>query len=74
MAKPVVVVRKKVARTKYIPFGSTQFDQLITDGKLEVVPLSEGGRAVGVTLRSILKYQKDVMGLTSLADDEPDAE
>ena len=73
MAKPIVVVRKREAR-RYIPYGQSQFDQLIADGKLEAVPLSERGKAIGITLRSILKYQRETMGLTPSEDDAPDAE
>jgi hypothetical protein len=51
--------------------GSTTLDDIIEKGQLEVVPLSEGGRAKGITVRSIIKYQREVMGLEPLADDEP---
>jgi hypothetical protein len=39
---------------------------------LKVVPLSSGGRAVGVTLESIIDYQRDVMSLQPLHDEDAD--
>ena len=73
MAKPIVVVRKAEAM-RYIPFSLSSFDDLIAEGKLEAVPLSENGRAIGITLRSIIKYQTEVMGLAPSDDDAPDTE
>jgi hypothetical protein len=71
MAKPHAVVRKAVVLAKFIPVGLTTLDDLIERGLLETVPLSESGRAKAVTMRSIIAYQRDHMGLEPLADDEP---
>jgi len=70
--KPHVIVRKK-AVGNYIPLGRTQIDELIKQGLLKVVPLSPGGRAVGITLESIIQYQREVMGLQPLRDDEAES-
>ena len=70
MPKPQIIVRKKDVE-KYIPLRPSQLNEVIKR-LLKVVPLSPGGRAVGVTLESIVEYQRDVMGLLPLPDDEAD--
>jgi hypothetical protein len=71
MPKPHIIVRPKRVRERHIPLGHTEFDAAIESGLLEVVPLTLKGRAKGITLRSIIRYQRDVMGLEPLTDDEP---
>jgi hypothetical protein len=70
--RPHVIIRKK-AVGKFIPLGRTQLGELIKQGLLKVVPLSPSGRAVGITMRSIIKYQRDVMGLQPLPGEEADS-
>jgi len=70
MAKPHVIVRRKDLK-KYIPYGHTQLDNLIQRGRLKVVKLSENGRAVGISLASIIEYQRRVMGLEPIDDNGP---
>jgi hypothetical protein len=65
-----VIVRKRDVH-KFIPYAHTQLDALIEKGLLKTVPLSPGGRARGVTMESIIKYQRDHMGLEPLPDDTP---
>jgi hypothetical protein len=71
MARPHEIVRKKDLH-KYIPYQKTQIDEIIDRGQLEVVKLSANGRAIGITMRSIVKYQTEIMGLEPLADDRPE--
>ncbi len=71
MARPHEIVRKRNLKI-YIPYEKSQLEEIIDQGLLEVVPLSPGGRAVGITMRSIIKYQLDVMGLQPLPDDQPE--
>jgi hypothetical protein len=68
MSKPHVIVRLKDLR-KFIPYEKTQLDELIRKGLLKTVKLSPGGRAVGITMASIVVYQKQCMGLDPLPDD-----
>jgi hypothetical protein len=72
MPKPQIVVGPNDL-PKYIPVGRTKQRELIDQGLLEIVPLSLGGRVVGITMRSIIQYQRDVMGLQPLDDDEADS-
>jgi hypothetical protein len=71
MAKPHVIVRLKDL-SKFIPYEKTQRDELIRKGLLKTVKLSPGGRAVGITMASIVAYQKQCMGLDPLPDDGGD--
>lgn len=70
MAKAHAIVRRADVRALYIPLSESRLDDLIRAGQLETVQLSKGGYAIGITLRSILKYQTEVMGLAPLGDDE----
>jgi hypothetical protein len=75
---PFEIVRLGEVR-RYIPVGRTRRDELIAAGLLEVVSLTpptrdkhgvtHPGRAKGITLRSIRKYQTLVMGLGEASDD-----
>lgn len=70
--EPFEIIRFNDLR-KFIPVGKTRRDELIKADLLEVVPLTPDttnkkgelvrGRAKGVTMRSIRKYQALVMGL-----------
>jgi hypothetical protein len=62
------IVRFKDVRAKFIPLGKTQLADLVKAGHLKAVPLSPGGRAKGITKRSIIEYQRRVMGLNENAD------
>jgi hypothetical protein len=68
--RPHEVVRKKNI-PRYLPLGFTKIDEIIEQGLLELVPLTPDGRAKGVTMASIINYQRDVMGLEPLPDDTP---
>lgn len=67
MLKPQIVVRFSELR-KFIPIGHTVRDELIEQGLLKVVPLTPKGRAKAITLESVVKYQREVMGLDPLDD------
>jgi hypothetical protein len=71
MLKPQVVVRFSELR-KFIPIGHTVRDELIEQGLLKVVPLTPKGRAKAITLESVVRYQREVMGLDPLDDDGPE--
>ncbi len=75
---PLQIVRFSDLR-KFVPVGRTRRDELIKAGHLEVVRLTPDtkskttgemvpGRAKGITLRSIRKYQALVMGLAEAED------
>lgn len=72
MPKPQIILRKKAVREKYIPLSETQLDDEIKRGALETVPIS--ARAIGITLQSVIEYQRRVMGLSPLPDDAPEEE
>jgi hypothetical protein len=72
MPKPHIIKRPAEIRKKYIPVGTTEFSEIIKQGLLEVVPLTAKGRAKGVTLDSIIEYQRTYMGLEPLPDDAPE--
>jgi hypothetical protein len=72
MSKPRIVVRFREL-PKFIPVGHTVRDELIEQGYLDVVPLTPKGRAKGVTLESVIRYQREVMGLDPLNDDATEA-
>jgi hypothetical protein len=67
---PEEIVRLKVVQARFIPLGKTQLAELVKAGHLKAVPLSPGGRAKGITKRSIIEYQR-VMGLTEGVDTQP---
>jgi hypothetical protein len=73
MPRPHEIVRRKDLYS-FIPYGKTQLDELIQRGLLKTVKLSPGGRAVGITMTSIVDYQRDYMGLEPIPDgaDGPD--
>jgi hypothetical protein len=60
---PEEIIRPKDVRRRFIPLGKTQLAELVKAGHLEAVPLSPGGRAKGITKRSVVEYQRRVMGL-----------
>ena len=75
-AEPLKIVRYNDLR-RYIPVGRTRRDELIAAGLLEVVSLTPPtkskktgemvpGRAKGITMRSIRKYQQQIMHLREL--------
>jgi hypothetical protein len=68
MPRPHEIVRRKDLYS-FIPYGKTQLDELIHRGLLKTVKLSPGGRAVGITMTSIVAYQRDHMGLEPVEDD-----
>ena len=70
MAEPRTIVRFPDLK-KFIPVGRTIRDELIAQGLLKVVPLTPKGRAKGVTLELIVRYQREVMGLEPVADNRP---
>jgi hypothetical protein len=65
---PEEIIRPKDVQAKFIPLGKTQLAELVKAGHLKAVPLSPGGRAKGITKRSIIDYQRRVMGLSNDAD------
>jgi hypothetical protein len=67
--KPHAILRKLAVRSKYIPVSESVLDDLIKEGLLQTVPLTNGGRAIGITLASVLKYQKEIMKIEALPDD-----
>jgi hypothetical protein len=67
---PEEIVRLKHVQAKFIPLGKTQLAELVKAGHLKAVPLSPGGRAKGITKRSIVEYQRRIMGLSE--DDDTD--
>jgi hypothetical protein len=67
MFKPRIIVRFRDL-PQFIPVGHTVRDELIEQGLLDVVPLTPKGRAKGITLESIVKYQRNVMGIEPLDD------
>lgn len=69
--KANAILRKLTVRAKFIPVSEATLDALIAKGQLETVKLTEHGRAVGITLESVLRYQRDVMKLAPLPDDAP---
>jgi hypothetical protein len=69
---PEEIIRPKDVQARFIPLGKTQLAELIKAGHLKVVPLSPGGRAKGITKRSIIEYQRRVMGLSEAADTDTD--
>jgi hypothetical protein len=68
MRNPYIIVRFDEL-SKYLPIGPTARDELISLGLLKVVPLTPKGRAKGITLNSIVQYQRDVMGLEASSND-----
>jgi hypothetical protein len=68
---PEEIIRPKDVQARFIPLGKTQLAELIKAGHLKAVPLSPGGRAKGITKRSIIEYQRRVMGLTEGVDTQP---
>jgi hypothetical protein len=70
--EPLVVLRPRVVQQRYIPVGHTVLGELIDQGLLEVVPLTPKGRAEGITLKSVVRYQRKVMGLELPPDDTLD--
>jgi hypothetical protein len=65
---PEEIIRPKDVQARFIPLGKTQLAELVKAGHLKAVPLSPGGRAKGITKRSIIEYQRRVMGLSEDAD------
>jgi len=65
---PEEIIRPKDVQARFIPLGKTQLAELIKAGHLKAVPLSPGGRAKGITKRSIVEYQRRIMGLNEGAD------
>lgn len=66
-SNPHEIVRlKDVGR--FLGLGRTQRDAVIKAGHLKTFPLSPGGRAKGVTKKSLVEYQRRVMGLSEEAD------
>lgn len=72
--EPIEIVRLKDL-PQYVPLKKTRLGDLIDAGMFEIVPLTpptkdgRPGRAKGVTMRSIRRYQAVVMGLTEKAED-----
>jgi hypothetical protein len=64
---PEEIIRPKDVQS-FIPLGKTQLAELVKAGHLEAVPLSPGGRAKGITKRSVIQYQRRIMGLSEDAD------
>jgi hypothetical protein len=52
---PEEIIRPKDVQAKFIPLGRTQLAELVKAGHLKAVPLSPGGRAKGITKRSIIE-------------------
>jgi hypothetical protein len=73
MPKPHIIKRPAETRKKHIPVGATEFSDIMSQGLLKVVPLTPKGRAKGITLDSIIEYQRTYMGLEPLPDDAPEA-
>jgi len=65
---PEEIIRPKDVQAKFIPLGRTQLAELVKAGHLKAVPLSPCGRAKGITKRSIVEYQRRVMGLSHDGD------
>jgi hypothetical protein len=65
---PEEIIRPKDVQARFIPLGKTQLAELVKAGHLKAVPLSPGGRAKGITKRSVIEYQRRVMGLSHVAD------
>jgi hypothetical protein len=61
---PEEIIRPKDVQARFIPLGKTQLAELVKAGHLKAVPLSPGGRAKGITKRSVIEYQRRVMGLS----------
>jgi hypothetical protein len=61
---PEEILRPKDVQARFIPLGKTQLAELVKAGHLKAVPLSPGGRAKGITKRSVIEYQRKVMGLS----------
>lgn len=68
MPKPQIIIRFSELK-KFLPVGHTVRDELIEQGLLRVVALTPKGRAKGITLDSIITYQRDVMGIEPMPDD-----
>ena len=68
MPKPQIIVRFAELK-KFLPIGHTVRDELIGQGLLKVVALTPRGRAKGITLSSIIEYQRRFMGIEPLPDD-----
>jgi hypothetical protein len=73
MPKPQIIKRPSETRKKYIPIGETEFSEIMKLGLLKVVPLTAKGRAKGITLESIIEYQRRFMGIEPLPDDALEA-
>ena len=69
---PEEIIRPKDVRARFIPLGKTQLAELVKAGHLKAVPLSPGGRAKGITKRSVIEYQRRVMGLSDVGDGDTD--
>ena len=70
MSKPHTIVRLKDLG-RYLPLGKTQRAEIIRKHLIKTVPISSDGRARGVTLDEIMRYQKEVMGLDPIHDNMP---
>jgi hypothetical protein len=71
---PEEIIRPKDVQARFIPLGKTQLAELVKAGHLKAVPLSPGGRAKGITKRSIIEYQRRVMGLSHDTGADNDSE
>jgi hypothetical protein len=69
---PEEILRPKDVQARFIPLGKTQLAELVKAGHLKAVPLSPGGRAKGITKRSVIEYQRKVMGLSQDAANDAD--
>jgi hypothetical protein len=67
MSKPHSIIRLSKL-SEVLPLGRTARDDLIKRGLLKVVPLTPAGRAKGVTLASVVAYQRNIMNLEPLSD------
>jgi hypothetical protein len=64
---PHEIVRLKEVG-KFLGLGRTQCAAIIKAGLLRTFPLSPNGRARGVTKKSLVEYQRRIMGLSADAD------
>jgi hypothetical protein len=72
MSKPHYIVRLKHLG-QFLPLEKTQRAEVIKRGYLKTVPLSPDGRARGVPMAEIVRYQREVMGLAPLDDNALEA-
>lgn len=63
--EPIWIVRLPEVLSKYLPIGEREVRALIESGHLEAIKLARCGTGwkIGITKRSILKYQKEHWGL-----------